>query len=137
MLYLKVKANQMTLKNRPDRLDGITVKMNTGYGTLYCTVNESKGIPFEVFAVIGKPGTSIAAKTEAIGRLISLALRAGADIKDVINQLKGIEGENSIHVDGVLVRSIPDAIAQILEKLYVTEKTKEKGTGNAKSICSK
>lgn len=111
----------MKPKSRPNRLNGITAKMKTGYGTLYLTINELNGSPFEVFAVIGKPGTSVAAKTEAISRLISLALRSDVDVKDIIKQLKGIEGENSIWVDGSHVKSIPDAIAQILESTYLID----------------
>ena len=108
---------------RPNRLDGVTIKTKTGYGTLYLTINELNEVPFEVFALIGKPGTSITAKTEAIGRLVSLALRSGVDVKEVIKQLKGIEGENSIYNGKNRILSIPDAIAQILERVYVTEKT--------------
>ena len=115
----------MKPESRPNQLKGITVKIKTGYGTLYLTINEMNEKPFEVFALIGKPGTSITAKTEAIGRLISLALRSGVDVKEVIRQLKGIEGENSTYDGKNLIRSIPDAIAQILERVYVTEKLTE------------
>lgn len=48
--------------------------------------------PFEVFTSIGKSGYSTMADAEAIGRLISLALRSGVDSKEVILQLKGITG---------------------------------------------
>ncbi|HSM89002.1 MAG TPA: vitamin B12-dependent ribonucleotide reductase, partial [Desulfobacterales bacterium] len=58
--------------DRPETLFGFTTKTKTGYGHLYVTVTEFEGRPFEVFATIGKSGRSTTAKTEAIGRLVSL-----------------------------------------------------------------
>ena len=70
--------------------------IKTGLGKLYVTINELNGKPFEVFATIGKSGKSTMAKTEAIGRLISLALRSGIDVKRIVKQLEGIGGEYPI-----------------------------------------
>jgi ribonucleoside-diphosphate reductase alpha chain len=108
------------VKERPETLGGYTTKIKTGYGYLYVTVTEYEGQPFEVFATIGKSGRSTTAKTEAIGRLVSLALRSGVKVNKIIDQLKGIGGEYPIFQDGGLVLSIPDAIARVLEKAYVT-----------------
>jgi len=79
-------------RDRPDTLEGFTTKMVTGLGTLYVTVTEYEGRPFEVFATIGKSGGSTTAKTEAIGRLVSLALRSGVKVEKIVDQLKGIGG---------------------------------------------
>ena len=106
--------------DRPETLFGFTTKTKTGYGHLYVTVTEFEGRPFEVFATIGKSGRSTTAKTEAIGRLVSLALRAGVTVDKIVDQLKGIGGEHPIFQDGGLVLSIPDAIARVLEKRYMT-----------------
>ena len=103
---------------RPETLLGFTTKMKTGYGHLYVTVTEYDGKPFEVFATIGKSGRSTTAKTEAIGRLVSLALRSGVTVDKIINQLKGIGGEYPVFQNGGLVLSIPDAIARVLDKRY-------------------
>ena len=73
-----------------------------------------------MFATIGKSGRSTTAKTEAIGRLISLALRSGVKVEKIINQLKGIGGEHPIFQEGTLVLSIPDAIARVLETKYLS-----------------
>jgi ribonucleoside-diphosphate reductase alpha chain len=73
-----------------------------------------------VFATIGKSGRSTTAKTEAIGRLVSLALRSGVKVDKIVDQLKGIGGEYPIFQDGGLVLSIPDAISRVLERRYVT-----------------
>jgi ribonucleoside-diphosphate reductase alpha chain len=108
------------VKKRPETLYGFTTKIKTGYGHLYVTVTEYDGKPFEVFATIGKSGRSTTAKTEAIGRLASLALRSGVKVNDIVNQLKGIGGEYPVFQDGGLVLSIPDAIARVLERRYLT-----------------
>ena len=106
------------MKERPETLEGFTTKMNTGMGQLYVTVTELEGRPFEVFATIGKSGKSTTAKTEAIGRLISLALRSGVDVAEIIEQVKGIGGEHAVFQKGGTVLSIPDAIGRVLEKRY-------------------
>jgi ribonucleoside-diphosphate reductase alpha chain len=108
------------VKERPETLNGFTTKMKTGYGHLYVTVTEYDNKPFEVFATIGKSGRSTTAKTEAIGRLASLALRSGVKVDAIVNQLKGIGGEHPVFQDGGLVLSIPDAIARALERRYLS-----------------
>jgi ribonucleoside-diphosphate reductase alpha chain len=108
------------VKERPETLGGFTTKMKTGYGHLYVTVTEFDGQPFEVFATIGKSGRSTTAKTEAIGRLVSLALRTGVKVDKIVDQLKGIGGEYPIFQNGGLVLSIPDAISRVLERRYMT-----------------
>jgi ribonucleoside-diphosphate reductase alpha chain len=109
------------VKERPETLTGFTTKVKTGYGALYVTVTELEGQPFEVFATIGKSGRSTTAKTEAIGRLVSLALRSGVTVDKIVDQLKGIGGEYPVFQNGGLVLSIPDAIAGVLEKRYLSE----------------
>ena len=88
---------------------------------MYLTVNEVDGQPFEVFATIGKSGRSITAKAEAIGRLVSLALRSGVAVRDVVAQIKGIGGEHPVFRGKGLLLSIPDAIAWVLEKRYLKD----------------
>jgi ribonucleoside-diphosphate reductase alpha chain len=112
-------------RERPNILEGFTEKIKTGMGYLYVTVSEFNNRPFEIFATIGKSGKSTQAKTEAIGRLISLALRSGVEVEEIIDQIKGIRGEHAVFQDGGLVYSIPDAIAKVLEKRYMAN-----GNGN-------
>jgi ribonucleoside-diphosphate reductase alpha chain len=120
------------VKQRPETLDGFTTKIKTGLGHLYVTVTEFEGQPFEVFATIGKSGRSTTAKTEAIGRLVSLALRAGVKVDAIVDQLKGIGGEHPVFQNGGLVLSIPDAISRVLEKRYLV-KTNQTGMANMKN----
>ncbi len=107
------------IKDRPETVEGFTTKIKTGLGSLYINVTEYEGTPFEVFAIIGKSGKSTTAKTEAIGRLVSLALRSGVKVNDIVGQLKGIGGEHPIFQKDGLVLSIPDAIAKVLENRYL------------------
>ncbi len=100
---------------RPEAIPSTTHKISTGLGNLYITVTYFLKKPFEVFASIGKSGYSTMADAEAIGRLISLALRSGISTEEVVNQLKGIGGAEPIFSNGQLIQSIPDAIAKVLE----------------------
>jgi ribonucleoside-diphosphate reductase alpha chain len=104
--------------------------VKTGLGQLYVTVTEYHGKPFEVFATIGKSGRSTTAKTEAIGRLVSLAFRSGVTVDKVVEQLKGIGGEHPVFQNGGLVLSIPDAIARVLEKRYLKDGMMTKKAGS-------
>ena len=104
-----------TARTRPSITEGRTRRMRTGDGTLYVTVNEDENGLCEVFTAIGKAGGTVAAQTEAISRLISLALRSGVDPNSIINQLKGISGPNPTWEDGQLILSTPDAIGRALE----------------------
>ncbi len=107
------------VKDRPDTVQGFTTKIKTGLGNLYINVTEYEGRPFEVFPIIGKSGKSTTAKAEAIGRLVSLALRSGVKVDDIVAQLKGISGEHPVFQKDGLVLSIPDAIGKLLEKRYI------------------
>ncbi|MFN2225010.1 MAG: hypothetical protein ACK2UY_01865, partial [Anaerolineae bacterium] len=78
--------------------------------------------PFEVFANVGKAGSDTAAVAEAIGRLISLALRMPSPLSarerlvEVVDQLAGIGGGRPMGFGPNRVRSLPDAIAQVLAR---------------------
>jgi ribonucleoside-diphosphate reductase alpha chain len=105
-------------EGRPDSLPSVTDKIKTGFGNLYVTISFHNQKPFEVFASIGKSGYSTMADAEALGRLISTALRSGVEPDEVITQLKGIGGSEPIFTEGGLIQSIPDAIAKVLEKHF-------------------
>jgi ribonucleoside-diphosphate reductase alpha chain len=121
---------QTRVRTRPDVVFGFTQKVKTGLGELYLTVNEIDGKPFEVFATIGKSGRSVTAKAEAIGRLVSLALRSGVSVADIVGQLKGIGGENPVFQKKGLLLSIPDAVSWVLENRYLQGQTVHDDTGS-------
>jgi ribonucleotide reductase alpha subunit len=102
-------------RKRPDVLRGTTRKMSSPLGDVFVTINEDdKHQPFEVFATLGKAGSIAMADVEAIGRLISLALRFGIPVNDVYMQLRGISSDRAIGFGANKVHSVPDAIAQAL-----------------------
>ena len=91
--------------------------MNSPLGDVYVTINEDEQThqPFEVFATLGKAGSIAMADTEAIGRLISLALRFGIPVAEVYQQLRGISSDRAIGFGSNKVLSVPDAIAQAIQ----------------------
>ena len=104
-------------RERPRQTRGITERVRTGHGNMYVTVNlDADNKPFEVFGTMGKAGGCDAALLEAVSRLVSLALRAGIDTSEVTRQLRGITCCPAWD-DGTLVRSGPDAVAIVLDKL--------------------
>jgi ribonucleoside-diphosphate reductase alpha chain len=116
VLYKSSSEPRPYPKERPSTLPSVTDKIKTGFGNLYVTISFYNQKPFEIFTSIGKSGYTTMADAEALGRLISLALRSGVGVKEVIRQLKGIGGSEPIYTEGGLVQSIPDAIAKILER---------------------
>jgi len=102
---------------RPDEITGFTKKEKVGCGNLYITVNsDEKGI-CEVFTNTGKAG-GCASQSEATARVISVALRAGIDLDEVVDQLKGIRCASCIRKSGVSALSCPDAIARALRTVH-------------------
>jgi len=107
------------MKSRPETLESITVKIPTGYGNLYVTISEYNNKPFEIFCTLGKSGKSTMAKAEAIGRMVSLALRHEVDLEEIINQPIDIDGGSPIAWKDTVIKSIPDAVAKILKERYL------------------
>ena len=95
---------------------GATRKMTTGCGSLYVTINEDENGLFEVFAAMGKGGGCAASQTEAVSRLISLALRSGLDRDQIVKQIKGVRCPNQAWEKGGRIYSCADAIAKALER---------------------
>lgn len=104
--------------NRPETLQSKTVKVPTGHGDIFITVSELNNKPFEVFCTIGKSGKSIQAKAEVTGRMTSLALRYQVPLKEIIDQLIDISGEEQRAWKDGAIKSIPDAVAKVLKQLY-------------------
>ncbi len=111
------------IKPRSHALRGQTYKIVTPLGDAYVTVNRNgEGEPFEVFCNVGKAGSDTAAVSEAIGRLISLALRmpspltATERLQKVVDQLLWIGGGRPMGFGLQRVRSLPDGIAQVLQE---------------------
>ncbi len=101
---------------RKEVTHGSTRKMTTGCGSLYVTINEDESGLFEVFATMGKGGGCAASQTEAVSRMISLALRSGIDRAQIVKQLKGVRCPNQAWEKGGRIYSCADAIAKAIER---------------------
>lgn len=123
-LNLPMDQHRLTPRIRPEVVSGRTYKVKTGYGSLFVTVNDDEsGAPLEIFATLGKSGGFFQEQSEALCRLISVALRSHIKVEEIIQQLKGIRGPMPVMTNKGTVLSLPDAIAQILEE-HVTHATK-------------
>ncbi|MDH3495267.1 MAG: vitamin B12-dependent ribonucleotide reductase [Gemmatimonadota bacterium] len=104
-------------RSRPELLKGTTRRLETPLGTLYVTVTEDdRSQPFEIFMSLGKAGGALMADVEAIGRLISLALRSGIPIAEIHRQLRGISSDRVAGLGPNKVLSVPDAIGIAIER---------------------
>jgi len=102
-------------KRRPLMLSGKTIRMQTGCGDLYVTINQDEEGAFEVFNTMGKAGGCAASQCEAIGRLISLAWRSGVDVQRVVKQLRGIHCQKPFGFGENRVNSCADAVGRAIE----------------------
>ncbi len=122
-----------TTRSRPLSLPSATTKLNTELGNLYITVTmDESGQPFEVFGWLGKGGSFQHGVTELACRLISLHLRRGTPIEEIIDQCAGI-AEMQPHFnrmpdgESVPVLGLGDGIAHVL-KAHVRDREESEMT---------
>lgn len=115
------QSNTIHVAERPTILSGKTAKVATAMGSLFVTLNtDEHGVPFECFIEMGKAGSDVKTFTEAIARLVSISMRAGLSIEDIIQQLQDIRG--TVYGFGPSrVQSVPDAIAKCLQQIISGE----------------
>jgi len=126
---------------RPNKVAGNIYKVETGNGRMYVTIGEHNKKPVEVFIQIGKSGQIMNTFSEALGRIISLALQNGVPVDEVTEKLIGINSDKSVwfrfeETDKrpSQILSAPDGLAQLLNKYYSGKKYEEELTGE---ICEK
>jgi len=106
----------VTPRKRPSAITGSTRLMNTGCGNLYVTINQDdEGNVFELFTQMGKGGGCASSQSEALGRMISLALRSNIGKDEIIKQLKGISCHQPMWSATGRVLSCADAVGRSLE----------------------
>ena len=125
----------ITLKPRPNVLNGRTHRIATPLGRAFISINEDEnGNIFEIFINVGRAGSDISADAEAIGRLISLTLRIPSDYSSsqiaqkIVSQLRGIGGSSSTGFGADRVRSLGDAVAKVIEQHQASKITPETET---------
>ncbi|WP_243027493.1 adenosylcobalamin-dependent ribonucleoside-diphosphate reductase [Thermus albus] len=107
---------------RPGRLMGFTdmVKLlspDGGKRSFLVTVNVLEGKPIEVILTSGKAGDEANADSEALGRVVSIALQYGVPPEAIVRTLRGINGGLYGTYQGRLVSSKADLIAVALETI--------------------
>jgi ribonucleoside-diphosphate reductase alpha chain len=124
------RPRRLKPRPRPAITRGVTERIRTGDGSLFITINEDDAGMCEVFASLGKAGGAAAAQSEAMCRLISLALRSGLDPRAIVDQLKGISGPNPVWDNGELILSAPDAIGRAVERYLERREDLESSESN-------
>ena len=110
-----------TTRQRPRSLPSTTTRLQTEMGNLFVTVSvDEDGEPFEVFGALGKGGSFQHGVTELAYRLISLHLRRGTPLEEIIDQIQGIAEMQPFFnqmPDGrsIVVLGLGDGIAHILK----------------------
>ena len=112
-------------RERPKVTNGTTHRVSTGYGNLYVTINEDEHGPVELFATVGKSGGTMESFSEALARQVSLSLRAGIPVDEIVDQLEGIRSPNTGWDNQETIHSIPDAIATALKRSYMDSDEEE------------
>lgn len=125
--------NNIKPRQRPSITQGMTEKVRVGCGNLYITVNYDENGICEVFTNVGRAG-GCPSQSEATSRLISIALRSGMDVEEIIEQLKGIRCHSTLRQRAtnkdIKVLSCPDAIGKALERVMNTYVEIENGFTN-------
>src|SRR5207248_3870938 len=102
-----------------DKLRSTSMRKETPLGTMFVHISEDdRGQPFDVFINLGKAGGSAMADAEALGRMISLALRSGIPLMEIHRQLRGISSDRAVGLGPNKVLSVPDAIGIAIEEWH-------------------
>jgi len=102
---------------RPDVTHGITERVRVGCGTnLFITINEDEEGLNELFLSLGKSGGCVASHIEAMGRLISLALRSRIEPDEIIIQLRSIRCPSPTFGKEGPILSCADAVGKSVER---------------------
>lgn len=140
------------VKPRPMVVQGSTYQVETPVGQAYVTINTNGGKqPLEVFVNVGKAGSDVTAMAEAMGRLMSLTLRLASPVTPtermhkIAAELIGIGGARSLGFGENRVRSLPDAVAKVIDRHFgffgkpklghvLNGETKTNGNGVTKTV---
>lgn len=102
----------------PVAAHGLRIRKRCDVGNVYTSVFKNEtGRPIEVFVTVGKSGAYVAGAAEVTGRLSSLALRYGASVEEVADELIGISCGQPYGVGATAVLSLFDAVGKSLAEV--------------------
>lgn len=102
-------------KKTPEAARGIRLRKASDVGKVYTSVFFEEGDgPVEVFVNLGKSGGYLAGSAEVTGRLASLALKYGANLEEVADELVGISCGQKVGFGSNTVLSMFDAVGKTL-----------------------
>ncbi|MCL1966410.1 MAG: vitamin B12-dependent ribonucleotide reductase, partial [Fibromonadales bacterium] len=109
----------------PPMLPAIRMRQTTPFGHMHIavTVDPVNGREMEIFAQLGKAGDVVSSDLEAISRMVSLYLRIGGSLEDVIDQLEGIGSHMVIPSKDGKVISLADALGKSLHRYNLAKLT--------------
>jgi len=131
---------------RPVSAHGVTHRLDSGCGKIYLTVNyqPDSGEILETFITTGSDGGCLI-YTEATSRLISLAIRGGIDVEQIIEQLMSTHSCPSyiaarsrgkkLSPGKSCASAIALKLAEVQRDLNGGASRPESGTGNAAASC--
>jgi len=112
-------------KKIPEVMPALRLRQKTTFGTMHVKVivEPKEGKEWEVFAQLGKAGELASSDLEGMCRLISLYLRSGGNLREVVRQLSGIGSTLVLPARGGRILSLADALASSLSR-YLSLKEK-------------
>jgi len=109
----------------PTMLPAVRMRQTTPFGHMHIavTVDPITGKEMEIFAQLGKAGDVASSDLEAISRMVSLYLRIGGSLEDIIEQLEGIGSHMAIPSKDGKVISLADALGKSLRRYNLAKRT--------------
>lgn len=114
------------MKQSPDVLPNVTIRVRTPDGTMFVSICEYNGNPTQVLVHIGKSGHSLQAWADALARMVSLALRSGVSVQKIITEISQITTDRRAFSNGISVYSGPDGVTHGLLQ-YLASKRRDEG----------
>ncbi|MDR0516612.1 MAG: vitamin B12-dependent ribonucleotide reductase [Fibromonadaceae bacterium] len=109
----------------PPMLPAVRMRQPTGFGHMHIavTVDPVSKREMEIFAQLGKAGDIASSDLEAISRMVSLYLRIGGSLEDIIDQLEGIGSHMAIPSKDGKVMSLADGLGKSLKRYNLAKRT--------------
>ena len=129
---------------RPQKLSADTHILETGNGKMYITVSKHNNRPVEIFMNMGKSGQLFNVFSEALGRVLSIALQHGVPIEQVVSTMININSDRpkwfrfeETDQKPIQILSIPDGIAKLLQRYYINGGKEDELKHGGMEFCDK